>query len=223
MPLSRKEPNSINTKLVFFEILIIQINTDTQHERMRMANRGGIGVILCDLKGSLHTKKMMPPIIGNIRNSATFDFPIIYKTAKGVLPDCLMKKKPDYDLVQIVVEAAKYLEQKGVSAITTSCGFFAAFQRQIANAVNVPVFTSSLLQLPIIYNMLNNRQKIGVISANAAGLSTEHLRGVGAETVPIVLAGIEDLPEWRRHLEEGHCDLHTLEEELTEVGRTLVL
>jgi hypothetical protein len=190
---------------------------------MKVTERGGIGVILCDIENSLHTKKLMPPIIGNVRNSATFDFPIIYKIAKGVLPDCIMKKKPDYDLVPIVVEAAKDLEEEGVSAITTSCGFFSAFQRQIANSVRVPVFTSSLLQLPIICNMLNDNQKIGVISANSAGLSAEHLRGAGAEAVPIVLTGIENLSEWRRHLDEGCCDLQKLRDEITEVGKKLVL
>ena len=37
------------------------------------------------------------------------------------------------------IAAAQALEQEGVCAITTSCGFLALFQRQLSAAVRVPV------------------------------------------------------------------------------------
>ncbi len=39
-------------------------------------------------------------------------------------------------------QLAKEVEKEGVRAITTSCGFNAIFQEALANAVNIPVFTS---------------------------------------------------------------------------------
>jgi aspartate/glutamate racemase len=147
---------------------------------------------------------------------------MIYKTAKGVMPECLMKKKPDNDVLPIILEAAKDLERNGALAITTSCGFFAAFQKQIADSVNIPVFSSTILLLPIIAKMIKSTQKIGVITANSRGLSEAHFKGVGAEEVPVVIAGIENLPEWIKHLEEGECNLKKLTQEIADVGFNLV-
>lgn len=187
-----------------------------------MNEKCGIGVILCDLKESIVTKNPIPPILGNVRNFATFEFPMIYKTAKGVVPECIMKKEPDKGILPIILETAKDLERNGALAITTSCGFFAAFQRQIADSVSVPVFSSTLLLLPIIQKMIKSNQKIGVITANSEGLSEAHFKGVGAEKLPIALAGIENLPEWIKHLEEGECNLQKLTQEIAEVASKLV-
>ena len=51
---------------------------------------------------------------------------------------------------QPFIEAARDLEAHGVRAITTSCGFLAAFHRELAAAVSVPMLTSSLLQAPLV-------------------------------------------------------------------------
>ena len=79
----------------------------------------------------------------------------------------------------------------GVRAITTSCGFLALFQKELAQAVNIPVFTSSLMQIPLAYGMLGRDQKVGVITANASSLTPRHLRAVGAEAIPYVITGLE--------------------------------
>jgi hypothetical protein len=49
------------------------------------------------------------------------------------------------------LEAAKRQEAEGVvRAITGSCGFLALFQRGQARAVDLPMFASSLIQVPSI-------------------------------------------------------------------------
>ena len=42
-----------------------------------------------------------------------------------------------------------------MQAITTNCGFLAKFQREIAAAVTVPVFTSSLMLVPMVHRMFS--------------------------------------------------------------------
>ena len=76
--------------------------------------------------------------------------------------------------------------------ITTSCGFLAAFQQELAAAVSVPVLSSSLLQVPIVSRLLRPDQKVGVLTERPH-LTERHFRGVGwsPESVPVV---VESLP-----------------------------
>ena len=57
-------------------------------------------------------------------------------------------------LLPSFIEGARFLEREGVRAITTNCGFLARFQGEMAAAVSVPVFTSSLLMVPLVHRML---------------------------------------------------------------------
>ena len=67
----------------------------------------------------------------------------------------------------------------GVSAITTSCGFLALFQEKLAQEVNIPIFTSSLIMLPMIRRMINKSKKILVLTANSDTLTSAHFSSVG--------------------------------------------
>src|SRR3990172_4650761 len=90
------------------------------------------------------------------------------------------------------IEAAQELEAACCKAITTSCGFLAMFQKEMAAAGNIPVFTSALLQLPVVYRMLRPDQKVGVVTANARSLNPGIIEAVGATDVPIAIVGLED-------------------------------
>jgi hypothetical protein len=48
-----------------------------------------------------------------------------------------------------IIKAAKKLESLGCRAIIGECGYFAYFQREVATSVKIPVFMSSLLQVPL--------------------------------------------------------------------------
>lgn len=74
-------------------------------------------------------------------------FLVLYKKVEFDI-ELLFEGAPELEMV--VVEAAKELEAEGVRAIVGACGYFAHFQKQVADAVNVPVFLSSLCQLPLI-------------------------------------------------------------------------
>ena len=65
------------------------------------------------------------------------------------------------------------MEEEGIQAITTSCGFNAVFQTELSKAVPVPVFTSALLQIPFIKNLIGDRP-IGVLTANGKALTRKH-------------------------------------------------
>jgi len=143
-----------------------------------------------------------PKIPGHIRNPGTFGFPVVYRVVEGATPERVVGQA-DPRLLQPFVGAARELEAEGVAAITTSCGFLAIFQRELADAVGVPLYTSSLIQLPMVHRMLRPGQKVGVLAARRRSLTRRHLEAVGAASVPICVAGMDDQPEFREVILEG--------------------
>ena len=110
------------------------------------ANNGSPGVplvgILCWEAGHKDTLSPFEQIAGNIANPNTFDFPVIYRRVKGAYYQTVVVQ-PSRQVLAAMIQAARELEQEGIGAIATSCGFNAIFQRELANAVSVPVFASS--------------------------------------------------------------------------------
>lgn len=58
----------------------------------------------------------------------------------------------------MITMAKKMVEEDGVKAFTTSCGFNAIFQKKLADALDVPVFTSSLLQVPYMQQIIGTKK-----------------------------------------------------------------
>ncbi len=144
-------------------------------------------------------------IPGHIRNPSTFDFPVIYKVVEGATPERVVTQA-DPRLLDPFIDAARALQSEGVAAITGACGFLAIFQRRLAAAVEVPLYTSSLIQLPLVHRMLRPHQKVGLLLASETALTPRHLEGVGAEHVPICTAGMSEQPEFREVILEGRRD-----------------
>ena len=116
---------------------------------------------------------------GDIGNAATFAFPVRYRTVRGASPRRVVVER-DRALLAPFIDAARALERDGVAAVTTSCGFLALFQREMAAALAVPVWTSSLLLVAEIEAGWRDGRRVGIVTADAASLTAEHLRAVGA-------------------------------------------
>jgi len=111
----------------------------------------------------LHTKFPRPR--GDIGNALSYDFPVRYKIVRGAHATKIMGDEPDPTLLEPFMEAARELVvADGVKAITTSCGFLAPFQKQLAVAVNIPVFASSLIQAAIPGYFQSRRSYAGPVA-----------------------------------------------------------
>ncbi len=174
--------------------------------------------------GHEDTLSQLEQIPGNIAHPDTFSFPVLYKRVKGAYYQTVVVH-PQTEVLVAMIEASKEMEGEGVKAIMTSCGFNAIFQRELANAVNVPVFASSLIQVPLIYQMLSKGQKVGIITADSPCLTQEHLRAVGiTEETPVCILGIEDTEEFSRIRADPKAvlDVGKFEREVVEVANRLV-
>ncbi len=128
--------------------------------------------------GIIMLNTTFPRIVGDVGNALTWNFPVKYEIVDRVPNDKVVLNLDESDLVPFIA-AAKKLIGGGVRLITTSCGFLSLFQDQLSREVDVPIFTSSLIMLPMIRRMINPEKKILVLTANSETLSPEHFAAVG--------------------------------------------
>jgi Asp/Glu/hydantoin racemase len=187
-----------------------------------MKARGGKNIYGYPI-GILTLETQFPRIPGDMGNATTWNFPILYKIIRTATPDAVVRKG-DQRLLELFIAASQELEREGVRAITTNCGFLAMFQKEISSAVSVPVFTSSLMQVPMVYYMLKPSQKVGIITIHSKSLTDKHLSSVGADTIPHVVMGTEGEKEFSRSILNNELDLdvETSRDELVKVAEEMV-
>ena len=131
----------------------------------------GLGIILLD--------DVYPGFPGDVRNASGYPFPIQYEIARDVDIHRLVVEEDKSPCLEPVRRAAQHLEEMGCRAIAAECGYFAYFQREIAASVRVPVFMSSLLQVPFAQQLIGPDRVVGILMAEECYLSEHHLRSVG--------------------------------------------
>ena len=173
--------------------------------------------------GILMLKTKFPRIPGDIGNATTWDFPVLYKVIEKAIPDVVVRKGAP-GLLEPFVKGAQELEKEGVRAITTNCGFLALFQKDMASVVNIPVFTSSLMQVPLAHAMIKPSQKVGIITIHARSLTQKHLSCVGSDKVPHIIYGTEGEKEFSRVIldDEMELDVTKSRDELVRVAKRMV-
>lgn len=175
-----------------------------------------VGILMLDTR--------FPRIAGEMGNATTFPFPVRYHRVAGASPDRVVRGGAD-GLLPAFVDGARALEREGVGAITTNCGFLVKFQRELAAAVSVPVFTSSLLLVPLVHRMLAPGRRVGVLTVDAASLTGAHLEGAGiGRDLPLAVAGMEGEKEFTRVMlgDELELDVDLAREEHIRVARRLL-
>ncbi|MDT8420062.1 MAG: aspartate/glutamate racemase family protein [Desulfuromonadales bacterium] len=188
-----------------------------------MIFRGGPNVYGAPI-GILGLETYYAKLPGHVKNASTFNYPVVYKIVPGAVVERLLHS-PDPALLAPFVEAVKELEAEGVRAIAGSCGFLAAYQKELADAVSIPLFTSSLLLVPLVSRLLKKGQMVGVVTASKRGLTPEHLIAVGCENVPMVIAGMDTMPEFREVILENRrieLDGDKLQDEIVSVAVEMV-
>ncbi len=154
-----------------------------------------IGIALLD---QLHSQPLIP---GNVGNASTYDFPVRLKIIKGLHDNPYAPVRDEQGRysadVQRTVEAVKELEADGVRAIVMSCGFFSVVQEVLTEEVEIPVFSSPLLLVPLISRMIGKRQKVGILTASKKRLTREFLEPVGVDdSIPYAVEGLEASTEF---------------------------
>lgn len=182
-----------------------------------------IGILGWDKKSN-DTLAQLESIPGNISHPSTFSFPVMYKEVPGACYQTVVVN-PDKDVLDTMIKTARMLEEAGVHAIMGNCGFDALFQKDLAEAVDVPVFTSSLLLVPLVYRMFGTARNIGIITADKPFLTKEHLQAVGiTDEIPICIKGLDKTEEFLKIRSDINAtlDVGKLEKEVLHLAEELV-
>lgn len=117
---------------------------------------GFMGVLMLD------TSTPRPP--GDCGNARTYDFPVQFRTVEGASANKVVTARSPEGVVEPFVEAGQELVQQGAAGIITGCGYLLRFQEELsAGIAEVPVFSSPMLQIPLIDEILTEDEKLGVI------------------------------------------------------------
>ncbi len=101
-----------------------------------------------------------------------------YEIVKGIDIRALLWEEDKSPCLEPILEAAKKLEKMGCRAIAAECGYFAYFQQALAGYVDVPVFMSSLLQVPFIQQVIGPKKQVCILCFQKRFLTETHLKSV---------------------------------------------
>jgi hypothetical protein len=160
-----------------------------------------------------------PRIEGDIGNPASFDYPVIFRTMKGIGSADAVAAHPDRPRVLAALKAnAEALAAEGAAGLSTSCGFLALYQKELEALSPVPVATSALLLIKALKG-----KNVGVLTASAENLTAAHLAAVDAPTDTPVEGLPPDGSFASTFLRNGlTLDRDAVEREAVEAGRTLL-
>ena len=172
-----------------------------------------IGILLLDT--------YTPFIQGDVGNATSYNYPVRFKRVDGLTVERIF----DHDLsfVEKMIDGARELECEGVKAITGDCGFMAIYQKEVKESVNIPVFLSSLLQIPFIKSTLPDQAGIGVITATARSLTPDVFKKIGVDDNALVISGLENLKNFKDAAihEIGLLDSDKIRKEVVGVAKDL--
>ncbi|NMA21531.1 MAG: aspartate/glutamate racemase family protein [Lentisphaerae bacterium] len=183
--------------------------------------------VLCWEAGSVPMGLLQLELLpGNSTNLETYKnlCRVQFSRIKGANVHTILENPCKKVLAAMIDEGRRLVEQEGAGAITTSCGFNAVNQPQLAAGIPAPVFSSSLLQVPAL--ALATGRKVGIITASAKHLTAVHLRNAGiTEDIPVVVKGLDDCSEWQRlhKYPNDRLDLSVIEEYLVQMAKDLHL
>ena len=139
--------------------------------------------------------------VGDIGNARTWPFPVQYRVVRGATP-AEMVDLHNADVLDRFKAAADELVADGVDGITTTCGFLALFQKDMAEHCPVPIATSALLQVPMVERLIPAARRVGILTYSAEAMTPEHLESVGVATdTPVI--GMPRGSEFYRWIMEG--------------------
>lgn len=138
---------------------------------------------------------LRPYIPGDTGNASTWSVPVRYKTVPGLTVSRILSPEGG-ELTSSVVQAATELVREGAQLITCGCGYSIRYQEAVRDAVDVPVFLSSLLLAPFLEQMLPRGKALGIIVGSSSSLTHDLLIAAGLRDKEhrVVVAGLEKAP-----------------------------
>jgi hypothetical protein len=142
----------------------------------------GLGVLILD--------DVYPGFPGDVRNASAFPYPVQYELVEGIDINQLAYSDDRDACLEPIQRAARKLERLGVRAIVSECGHFSYFQKKITASVDIPVFLSSMMQVPWAQQVIGPEKVVGLLVSHTDPVTPAHLDAVGIrEDSNVVIRG----------------------------------
>jgi Asp/Glu/hydantoin racemase len=155
--------------------------------------------------GILTLDTAFPRIRGDIGAPGTFAFPVRHAIVRGAGVEGVVHEA-DAGLLPAFVDAAVALQAQGCTALTTTCGFLVRWQRELAAAVDVPVLTSALMQLPLVQRCVPRQRRVGVVTYSESSVTPALLVAAGADPATPV-TGVDPTGYFAQTIRHGAAEL----------------
>ena len=147
-----------------------------------------------------------PRVPGDPGHAATFPIPTCYEVVTGTFADLL---KGSEEIKRKLCDAVKNLENKGVRAVIGDCGLMALYQQEMAASSSLPILSSALVLVPLLWNLIGRRGTIGIITGHSSLLHDKHLYGAGiGPDIKLEIQGMEHEKHFREIIIDGGLDLN---------------
>ena len=173
-----------------------------------------VGILLLD--------SVIPFIPGDVANATSYDFAVRFKKVPGFTVARAVGK--DDTVYSDLLATARDLAANGVRAVTGDCGFMALHQQRLRQDLGLPVFLSSLFQIPFIRHLIPAGTGIGIITADSRSLTPDFFEAIGIPFGPdLLISGVESCPEFASAVmdEKGSLDADKIELEIVTAARNL--
>lgn len=149
--------------------------------------------------GILRIDYEYPPIAGDVDDDRSFDFGVEYEVVEGLTFEKAQAGILSAEIISSFKTAIRKLEKKNVIGLSGDCGFMMAYQKLVCEISKLPVFMSSLLQIPIIAASIEPHETIGILSANSNTLKPNMKKlmtecGVNVELDQLYVIGCQEIP-----------------------------
>lgn len=112
-----------------------------------------------------------PPAPGDIDSPDSFPYKVYYKVVPGLSFEMCQSGNLTEEVKDRFKESIQWLvNEKNVSGITGDCGFMMYFQEIAREITHIPVFMSSLCQLPAVTCAYSANEQIIILTANSQTL-----------------------------------------------------
>lgn len=200
-----------------------EIAESSRSTRFR-ARRGQVGYGFS--VGILMMEAHVPFAPGDVGNASTYDFPVLFQPVSGTTFEGVIYHQ-DPSFTPLFVESAKKLAKQGVRAITGDCAYMGVYQRAVADAIDIPVFLSSLMQVPMILNMLRTQDKLAILVASGSTVSDRLIKSVNIDSgmrERCIFRGLSDKEHFNDVIlnQSGELDTLQLENEMVQTAREVI-
>jgi len=155
--------------------------------------------------GILTLDTPFPRVRGDVGCAETFAFPVRLSAVCSDADDDVVHRR-ESALLPRFIAAGRALVEEGCAGITTTVSFLARWQRQMTEALPVPVLTTALLQIGLIERCLPHGLVVGVVTNSAADITPDALSAAGANSYAPI-EGLDPAGYFGRTMRHGAATL----------------